>query len=221
MKGLIIKDAQLLKNQGKILAVMLVAVAGLMYIATDVNASFIVGYITIIFAMFTASTISYDEFDNCYLFLLTLPVTRKKYVNEKYLFALITILTAWCAGMVIATSVMLLGTERTPWATWIGENVCFIFVAWVFVSVMLPLRLRFNAEKARYANLIAMGGILAVVYIVYQVGKLLPAKLSSGIAEYINGIGPAGYIIICGGTAVVAGAISYLCSRRIMEAKEF
>ena len=75
MKGLMIKDAKLLKNQGKLLAVMLVVVAGIF--ATDVNAMFIVGYITIIFAMFTATTISYDEFDNCYLFLMTLPVTRK------------------------------------------------------------------------------------------------------------------------------------------------
>ena len=86
MKGLMIKDAKLLKNQGKLLAVMLVVVAGIMYFATDVNAMFIVGYITIIFAMFTATTISYDGFDNCYLFLMTLPVTRKKYVNEKYLY---------------------------------------------------------------------------------------------------------------------------------------
>ena len=221
MKGLMIKDAKLLKNQGKLLAVMLVVVAGIMYFATDVNAMFIVGYITIIFAMFTATTISYDEFDNCYLFLMTLPVTRKKYVNEKYLFAMITILIAWCVSMVIATLVMISGKEREPLEMWIGENVCFIFVAWVFTSVMLPVRLKFNAEKARYANLIAMGCVLAVVDIVYQIGKMFPAEMRSNIIDYLNGTGAAGFILICGAVAVAAGVISYLSSRHIMARKEF
>ena len=221
MKGLMIKDAKLLKNQGKLLAVMLVVVAGIMYFATDVNASFIVGYITIIFAMFTATTISYDEFDNCYLFLMTLPVTRKKYVNEKYLFALISILIAWCVSMVLATVVELSGGDLLSWGEWIGGNLCIIFIAWVFVSVMLPLRLKFNAEKARYANLIAMGCILAVVYIVYQMGKLLPAEARSRMAAYINEIGDTGILLVFGVVAVAAGVISYLCSRHIMTRKEF
>lgn len=116
--------------------------------------------------MFTATTISYDGFDNCYLFLMTLPVTRKKYVNEKYLF-------------------------------------------------------KFNAEKARYANLIAMGCILAVVDIVYQIGKMFPAEMRSNIIDYLNGTGAAGFILICGAVAVAAGVISYLSSRHIMARKEF
>ena len=87
MKGMLIKDLRLLKNQGKTLLLMLFVVAIFMNFITDVGPSFIVGYITIIFSLFTATTISYDEFDNCYLFLMTLPITRKKYVNEKYVFA--------------------------------------------------------------------------------------------------------------------------------------
>lgn len=104
---------------------------------------------------------------------------------------------------------------------WIGENVCFIFVAWVFTSVMLPVRLKFNAEKARYANLIAMGCILAVVDIVYQIGKMFPAEMRSNIIDYLNGTGAAGFILICGAVAVAAGVISYLSSRHIMARKEF
>ena len=43
-----------------------------------------VGYVTFIFTLFTVSTISYDEYDNGYPFLFTLPITRRQYVNEKY-----------------------------------------------------------------------------------------------------------------------------------------
>ena len=42
-----------------------------------------VGYVTFIFTLFTVSTISYDEYDNGYPFLFTLPITRRQYVNRK------------------------------------------------------------------------------------------------------------------------------------------
>lgn len=81
MKGLLIKDMRLLMNQGKTRFLMLVAVSLILSVMGAASPSFVVSYITIIFSFFTASTISYDEYDNCYLFLMTLPVTRKGYVN--------------------------------------------------------------------------------------------------------------------------------------------
>ena len=43
MKGMLIKDFRLLKNQGKTLLLMLLIVAIFMYFITDVGPSFIVG----------------------------------------------------------------------------------------------------------------------------------------------------------------------------------
>lgn len=40
-------------------------------------------------AMIAVGTLSYDETDNGLAFLMTLPVDRKTYVREKYLFILI------------------------------------------------------------------------------------------------------------------------------------
>lgn len=39
-------------------------------------------------SMFSLSTISYDEFDNGNAFLFSLPITRKGYVIEKYIFGI-------------------------------------------------------------------------------------------------------------------------------------
>ena len=89
MKGLLIKDIRLMKSQGAVLLGLLVIVAIFMGFVSDVSPSFVVTYITIFLSIFTATTISYDEFDNCYLFLMTLPITRKKYVNEKYVFGIL------------------------------------------------------------------------------------------------------------------------------------
>ena len=81
MKGLLIKDFQLMKNQGKILIAILVVIAAFGIIA-DGNSSFLTAYITIFLALFTTSTISYDEYDSGYLFLFTLPVNRKICVRD-------------------------------------------------------------------------------------------------------------------------------------------
>ena len=83
MKGLLIKDIRLMKGQSTILLALLILVAVFTGVVSDVSPSFVVAYITIFLSIFVASTISYDEYDHGYLFLMTLPITRNKYVNEK------------------------------------------------------------------------------------------------------------------------------------------
>ena len=84
MKGLLIKDIHLMKNQGKVLIIMCVLMA-IMFGTMNGNIYGAAAYVTFILTLFTVSTISYDEYDNGYLFLFTLPITRKQYINEKYL----------------------------------------------------------------------------------------------------------------------------------------
>ena len=80
MKGLLIKDLKLMKNNGKNLLLVFLIIGTMMGIMTkELYAA--VGYVTFIFTLFTVSTISYDEYDNGYPFLFTLPITRRQYVN--------------------------------------------------------------------------------------------------------------------------------------------
>ena len=222
MKGMLIKDFRLLKNQGKTLFLMLLVVAVFMNLLTDVGPSFIVGYITIIFSMFTVSTISYDEFDNCYLFLMTLPVTRKKYVNEKYLFALLSIIFAWCAGIVLGIILMIVQPSgEVDAADWFGTCLGYIFTAWIFVSVMLPLRLKFDAEKARYANLIMIAAVAIAAFLISNALEYVPAKIVGPGKEWFSGLGTGGILGLFAVVTALVVVISYLCSRHIMAKKEF
>ena len=84
MKGLLIKDFMLLKNQKSFFIIIVAAAIGMSTLME--NSSFIIGYIAVIGSLFTLSTIRYDEFDNGNAFLYTLPITRKDYVYEKYEF---------------------------------------------------------------------------------------------------------------------------------------
>ena len=184
MKGMLIKDFRLLKNQGKTLLLMLFVVAIFMNFITDVGPSFIVGYITIIFSLFTATTISYDEFDNCYLFLMTLPITRKKYVNEKYVFALLSIACTWVLGTVLGTILLLAqpAVEMNA-ADWLGSCIGYIFAAWICVSIMLPIRLKFDSEKSRYANFIMIAVVFIAAFLVSSVIDYLPVSIEIGRAH--------------------------------------
>ena len=222
MKGMLIKDFRILKYQGKTLFLMLLVVAVLMNFITDVGPTFIVGYITIIFSLFTVTTVSYDEFDNCYLFLMTLPVTRKKYVNEKYLFALLSIIFAWCAGIVLGIILMIVQPSgEVDAADWFGTCLGYIFTAWIFVSVMLPLRLKFDAEKARYANLIMIAAVAIAAFLISNALEYVPAKIVGPGKEWFSGLGTGGILGLFAVVTALVVVISYLCSRHIMAKKEF
>ena len=222
MKGMLIKDFRLLKNQGKSLLLMLLVVAIFMNFTTDVGPAFIVGYITIIFSLFTATTISYDEFDNCYLFIMTLPVTRKKYVNEKYVFALLSIVCTWVLGTVLGTILLLAqpAAEMNA-ADWLGSCIGYIFAAWICVSIMLPIRLKFDSEKSRYANFIMIAVVFIAAFLVSSVIDYLPMSIVEAGKEWFYGLSAGGVLGIAGGITAAAVIISYLCSRHIMAKKEF
>ena len=222
MKGMLIKDFRLLKNQGKSLLLMLLVVAIFMNFTTDVGPAFIVGYITIIFSLFTATTISYDEFDNCYLFIMTLPVTRKKYVNEKYVFALLSIVCTWVLGTVLGTILLLVqpAAEMNA-ADWLGSCIGYIFAAWICVSIMLPIRLKFDSEKSRYANLIMIAVVFIAAFLVSSAIDYLPVSIVEAGKEWFYGLSAGGVLGIAGGITVAAVIISYLCSQHIMAKKEF
>ena len=222
MKGMLIKDFRLLKNQGKSLLLMLLVVAIFMNFITDVGPAFIVGYITIIFSLFTATTISYDEFDNCYLFIMTLPVTRKKYVNEKYVFALLSIVCTWVLGTVLGTILLLVQPAAEMNAVdWLGSCIGYIFAAWICVSIMLPIRLKFDSEKSRYANFIMIAVVFIAEFLVSSVIDYLPMSIVEAGKEWFYGLSAGGVLGIAGGITVAAVIISYLCSQHIMAKKEF
>ena len=222
MRGMLIKDLRLMKNQGRTLFLMILVVGGVMSGLLNVGPTFIVGYITIIFSLFTVSTVSYDEFDNCYLFLMTLPVTRKNYVNEKYLFALLSIVFAWCAGIVLGLILMVVQPSgEVDAADWFGTCLGYIFTAWIFVSVMLPLRLKFDAEKARYANLIMIAAVAIAAFLISNALEYVPAKIVGPGKEWFSGLGTGGILGLFAVVTALVVVISYLCSRHIMAKKEF
>ncbi len=222
MKGLLIKDIRLMKSQGVLLlAILILAALFLGVVSSDVEPFFVVAYITIFLSIFVASTISYDEYDNGYLFLMTLPTTRKKYINEKYIFGILISIFAWCVGMAAGTALMIAQGAKTGAGEWIGANLIYICIAWVFMSIMMPLRFKFDSEKARYANIIMFALIAAVAYGISRLSQYAPENILRNVSGFFNSLGNNGILALCAVAAAAALLISYICSQRIMAKKEF
>ena len=75
MKGLLIKDFKLLKGQKNFF--MAITAISIIMIIVSPGTSFPIGFLGFVGALFSLSSISYDEFDNGNAFLFSLPITRK------------------------------------------------------------------------------------------------------------------------------------------------
>ena len=142
MLGLMRKDLCLLLQRSRALVIM-VGVGVIIGFSTD--GGFLMGYLTMISAILSIGTISYDEFDNGYPFLLTLPVTRKSYVTAKYLFCLLGVLAGWAAASVIFAGCCLVKGEGFRMAQ-LTEALAFLPVAGLMTAVMLRAEARLAAS---------------------------------------------------------------------------
>lgn len=218
MKGLIIKDIKFLKNQKAFVVIIFFVAALLMF--TSNNASAVITYVTFVLSMVVAGTLTYDEYDNGYAFLFSLPVTRKTYVKEKYLFCLLCSLVFWVAATGIAIIYSSVKDSEKEMFTTLVVAGCSLVILTTFLSVLLPAQLKFGAEKGRIAMLVVLGIFFLLIYGGVKILKARGVDLDA----VLEGFSRMSWIQLGVGAAVVCGAMyagSYLLSIRIMEGKEF
>ena len=181
--------------------------------------SFIVIYLAIIGTSFTSSTISYDEFDNGNAFLFSLPVSRKDYVLEKYLFAILMCGGGWLLGSVIS---IVAGAARSGLDPMEGMMTALVLlpVAMCLNVLLVPLRLKFEAEKSRIAQIVIMGGIFAVVIAGTKIAERLGIDLEA-LGERMPVMSARLGIVVALGICIALLLLSCHISIKIMERKEF
>lgn len=211
MLGMMRKDLCLLLQRSR--AMLMMAGVGII-IGFSTDGSFMIGYLTMISAILTIGTISYDEFDNGYPFLLTLPVTRRSYVTAKYIFCFLGDLVGWAAASVIYAGCCLakgagLGMEQ------LAAALVFLPVVGLMSAVMLPLQLKYGAEKSRLALAVLFGGIGVLGALGMKLFPGLPNTLRAFPEISGAALGAAAL-----GAVVAAVALSYWISLGIMEKKE-
>jgi len=215
MKGLLMKDFAFVKLQAKSMIFIFLLVVFMLLQSLDFE--FVIVYANIIFTMFVVTTINYDYFENGCAFLMTLPISRKMYVSEKYVLAF---LAASC-GFVVDIVFMLVAHFLKEGYVFGMDNLIFALAyalgSFVFIALMLPIELKYGPEKARIAMIVVVAIICAGAFVFTGIG---PFDLA-GVTTQLLSLEKIVLLGIAGVAVAIALGISYLISCRIMERKAF
>lgn len=218
MKALFLKDVHTLKAS-KTLLVVIIAVAVFMAIwGGEEGVSFIVSYVMVLCAVVAVNAINYDEMDNGYAFLMTLPFSRRQYVLEKYLFGFAVGLVGWLLTMILGAVAAIgvgagesLAFKNIWWTLYGGTFAAFLVVQ----AVMIPVQLKFGGQKGKIAMLAIIAVGFGITALLTKVSGM--AKLAGLLSEATNAqIGIGGFVMVA-----ACLVISFLCGVKIMERKEF
>lgn len=217
MTGLLIKDFKLMLMQ-KNFFIIIIVVACLISISSQ-DPTFMIGFITLILSLFTVSTISYDEFDNGYPFLLTLPFSRKTYVLEKYVYGLILGTGAWIVSVMICSLMLIVQGMPVTSDMLIGAFVILPMFL-VIESLMIPVHLRFGGEKGRYALIACVGVLVVIGFVVMKIVEIFHIDVLPLILA-IDALGPVMFMVILLMIGFLIMLVSLKVSLSIMNKKEF
>ena len=213
MRGLLEKDLRLVFSKKQNLFFFCVIILFMGYAA---DRSFLIGYGAMLFGIWSVSTLSYDEFDNGMPFLMTLPITVRDYVKEKFLFCGLAVVGGGFFSVV--TGCLMAAVKGEPiWENNLLEifGTVFIFVA--LLSIMIAVELKFGVEKSRTVLLILGGAVFAVGM---TVSNVLPENaLTREISVAENQDALIFGILI--GISVLVTLAAYFISCTIMKKKEF
>ena len=226
-KGLLLKDWGLLKSQGKGIIYVMIGGAALMVgalnnsvIDREESAACFGIYITVTMAIYVANMLAYDEMDHGFQYLFSLPVTKKDYVREKYIFSFIMTACGWCIGMICAGIMVLINPEEVFDLEMLAMELITFFVFQAIAGIMIAIRIRFEGEKGRIVLPIA---ILIIFAICYTIGFFVKANLGLKeiILHVIGGIGDLEIAIALIVLSLLIWFASYKYSMSAMKKKEF
>ena len=215
MRGFLKKDLALLYNTGKVYLAV-IAMGIVLGLVNKEMRSFSSSFIMIMLALAGASTLSYDDFENGMPFLMSLPVSKKTYIKEKYLICFLS----GAVGLVIAA---VLGTVIFKMPLIHGEEPMllvfpvFFAIAEIMTAVMIPTRIKFGPEKSR---IVGMGFVVAIFGIGYLF-KLFSVDIDALIRDAQENIPKLALVLGVMVFCMVIMLISYTFSVKALEKKEF
>lgn len=221
MKGMLTKDLLIIGQQKRLL-VLYALLAVIMSMSMD--AVFLVCYFPLVAVIVALSTIAYDSYDNGMAFLMTMPGVRKHYVAEKYLLSAMMMLASWAVAIVLQMWALLVkGIEFTVVEALIQDTI-FLPVFILVSAVMIPITLKYGAEKGRLVSFIVM----AVVILLVLGGGSLMGRISASMGRDTRSIiqsienipGPMVAAVLAAVTLLIL-LISIKISSGIMKKKEF
>lgn len=217
MNGLLLKDFLLMANQKSYF--LFIVTLGIIISFALGSATFVVGYIILVFGLSALNTISYDEMDNGYAFLFTLPISRADYVKEKYVYGILSTLLATFFAIVIGIGANLFMTHMEIMDIILTGIFSFLTVLF-FLAINIPVRFRFSSDKARFVVISIMGIFLGTIVYLGSSGILSGNEVTIALS-ILSGLTVTLRVLVAFAVIFLMLTISYFISVYIMRKKDF
>ncbi len=215
MAGLLEKDFRLLfqRKQALVLFLVLAVVFGF-----TMNGTFILGYLPFLMTVLMVSTIAYDEMENGYQFLMTLPINAKTYVTEKYLFCIGGASASWILAVILYLAAKAVRGENIDFLAALPNTVAILPMIFILLSILIPVQIKFGAEKSQVVMAVGCGILVGGVFLFAKIVGEDVLKNAFSFLGKINGpVLAVGAVVL----TVIIAAVSYLFSYRTLQKKEF
>lgn len=200
MKGLFKKDLLLLKSQIKYI-VMIVVICLIMAYANS-GFAYISSYLTFMGTGLVFNSFSYDMYHNEMTYLFALPISKKEYCIEKYIYAFTITFISWLIAFLI-TSATHINLET------VIVQLAMLFSGFIYISITIPVVIRYGREKATIIVLM----LVLLLFLAVASGATSVGMLMSNFSGFIL-IGIYAFIVL------VALILSYRSTISILNDKE-
>lgn len=223
MKGLLIKDMKLIfYNIRMIVALIVISIFLLLSSNTAERYGFIISYLTVVSFLFVLSSVSYDDFDHGLSFLMTLPVSRKTYVREKYCFGLLSGIAGWIFAVLLCLIFAFVGGADPVdvlGADLISTGIMIYILLSFILSITLPVQLKFGGDNGKIFIVLVIGALFVIGYALNKIAAGFGVNLEEWIDRLLT-LNVISFTLILGVLALIALFVSYLISNKIMRNKQ-
>lgn len=219
MKALFIKDIRIVLKQQRILICAFFAVITILAFATD-NSMYAVAFVLFLVPTMMLTTISYDTFENGMSYIMSLPVSVKDYVTEKYILTVASSLIFNIMATILINVVLSIGKGVGIMPLELIVNAMLAqFMVLIYISLVLPVDIRFGTDK----------GMIIVVLMAVVIGAAGPMlsniNVDSGLMYKLSEseitsvpVNTALLLMSVGGVFVI---VSYFISVKLMKQMEY
>lgn len=219
MKALFIKDIRIVLKQQRVLICAFFAVITILAFATD-NSMYAVAFVLFLVPTMMLTTISYDTFENGMSYIMSLPVSVKDYVTEKYILTVASSLIFNIMATILINVVLSIGKGVGIMPLELIVNAMLAqFMVLIYISLVLPVDIRFGTDK----------GMIIVVLMAVVIGAAGPMlgniNVDSGLMYKLSEseitsvpVNTALLLMSVGGVFVI---VSYFISVKLMKQMEY
>ena len=216
MKGLIIKDLCVIKNQMKTL--LLVLALFIFLSIANKDATFVLFLIPFYMIMILITTFSYDEFNKWECYCNSLPLSRKEIVKSKYILFNATSLIVLILG-VLASFIIPNFIENTTFESIYASIIGVAFGICLVISLLIPFYYKFGSQKGRIMLFLTVAILALLIGTITSLDVFNNIELMN-IINSLNNLSLGMFTLLLIIVTIIIMTISYYISVKIYSNKE-